>query len=150
MKGLENAIGMTVCHPTWERTRPNDENDSHAGWVFGEPGVPKVSRLGYGNFVFDDIQPDTLNGATFVRDLYDMVGTTQGRYSVPVLWDTKLKAIVNNESSEIVLMLNSAFNEFAENADLDLCPSELQGAMDEVDPWIYSGINNGVYKCGFA
>ena len=47
-------------------------------------------------------------------------------------------------------MLNSAFNEFADNPDLDLAPAELKQSMDEVDPWIYDGINNGVYKCGFA
>ena len=79
-----------------------------------------------------------------------MAGMTEGRYSVPVLWDTKTKTIVNNESAEIVLMLNSAFNEFADNPNLDLAPAELKQAMDEVDPWIYDGINNGVYKCGFA
>ena len=79
-----------------------------------------------------------------------MAGMTEGRYSVPVLWDTKTKTIVNNESAEIVLMLNSAFNEFADNPNLDLAPEELKQAMDEVDPWIYDGINNGVYKCGFA
>ena len=58
--------------------------------------------------------------------------------------------MVNTESSEIILMLNSAFNEFADNPDLDLVPTELKPVMDEIDPWIYHGINNGVYKCGFA
>ena len=48
------------------------------------------------------------------------------------------------------LMLNSAFNDFAENPDLDLVPAECKETMDEVDKWIYTGINNGVYRCGFA
>ena len=55
--------------------------------MFGEPGVAKASRAGHGDFIFNDITPDTLNGAKFIRDLYDMVGTTEGRYSVPLLWD---------------------------------------------------------------
>ena len=149
MKGLENAIGITVVHPVWQKTRPNDDQDEHFGWAFGEPGVAKTSRLGHGNFIHDDITPDELNGAMFVRDIYDKVGS-EGVRSVPILWDTKLETIVNNESSEIVLILNSAFNEFAENPNLDLAPAELKAAMDEVDPWIYTDINNGVYRCGFA
>lgn len=73
-----------------------------------------------------------------------------GKYTVPVLWDSKKKQIVNNESSEIILMLNSAFNEFAENPTLDLAPAHLLSLMKDVDSWTYEGINNGVYKCGFA
>ena len=73
-----------------------------------------------------------------------------GLYSVPLLWDKKLKTIVNNESSEIIKMLNSEFNEWASNPKLDLAPKALQKKMDDVDGWIYDNINNGVYKCGFA
>ena len=58
--------------------------------------------------------------------------------------------IVNNESSEIVCMLNSAFNEFAKNPELDLSPAETVAAQDEVNSFIYPNINNGVYRCGFA
>ena len=57
---------------------------------------------------------------------------------------------MNNESSEIIQILSSAFNEFAENKELDLAPEEMTKAMEEVDEWIYEGINNGVYRCGFA
>ena len=73
-----------------------------------------------------------------------------GVYSVPILWDKKLKTIVSNESSEIIRMLNSEFNEWASNPRLDLAPKALQKKMDAVDGWIYDHINNGVYKCGFA
>lgn len=69
---------------------------------------------------------------------------------MPVLWDTKTKTIVNNESSEIIKIFNSAFHEFAENPSIDLAPTSLIAAMEEADSWIYEGINNGVYKCGFA
>lgn len=67
-----------------------------------------------------------------------------------VLWDKKLKTIVNNESAEITRMLNTEFNEIAENADLDLYPSRLQETIDGVNAWVYDAINNGVYKCGLA
>lgn len=86
----------------------------------------------------------------FVRDLYEISNDTLGKYSVPVLWDTKTKTIVNNESSEIITMFNSAFNQFAKYPELDLAPTSLDQAMKDVDSWVYEGINNGVYKCGFA
>lgn len=83
----------------------------------------------------------------FIRDFYAAEDT---RYTVPILWDTKTETIVNNESSEIIRIFNSAFNEFAENPKLDLAPESLAKEMEEVDCWIYPGINNGVYRCGFA
>ncbi|KAI8528497.1 hypothetical protein RHMOL_Rhmol12G0152500 [Rhododendron molle] len=70
--------------------------------------------------------------------------------SFAVLWDKKLKTIVSNESGEIIRMFNTEFNEIAENAALDLYPPHLQAQINEVNEWIYDGINNGVYKCGFA
>ena len=69
---------------------------------------------------------------------------------MPVLWDTKIKKIVNNESSEIIKIFNSAFNDLAENPKLDLAPSSLIPVMEEVDSWVYEGVNQGVYKVGFA
>jgi glutathionyl-hydroquinone reductase len=69
---------------------------------------------------------------------------------VPVLWDKKTHTIVNNESSEIIRMLNREFQAFAANPDLDLYPSRLAAEIDAVNAWIYDGFNNGVYKAGFA
>lgn len=57
---------------------------------------------------------------------------------------------MNNESAEIIRMFNTEFNHIARNPDLDLYPSHLQAKIDEANEWIYSGINNGVYRCGFA
>jgi glutathionyl-hydroquinone reductase len=85
-----------------------------------------------------------------VRDLYDITGQSPPTFTVPILWDTKHKTVVNNESSEIIRIINSEFNDFATNPDLDLNPVELEQAQKSVDRWIYDGINNGVYKCGFA
>jgi putative glutathione S-transferase len=73
-----------------------------------------------------------------------------GRCTVPVLWDSQTKAIVNNESSEIIVMLNGEFNEFATHASLDMYPSNLREAIDGWNARIYPAVNNGVYRCGFA
>ena len=72
-----------------------------------------------------------------------------GKVTVPVLWDKKQNTIVNNESAEIIRMLNSEFEELAKYHD-DYYPPELRGKIDEINDFIYTSINNGVYKCGFA
>jgi putative glutathione S-transferase len=72
-----------------------------------------------------------------------------GRVTVPVLWDKKNNCIVNNESSEIIRMLNNSFNEFTDD-ETDYYPEALHGVIDEVNELVYHNINNGVYKCGFA
>ncbi|KAK4804020.1 hypothetical protein SAY86_003837 [Trapa natans] len=137
VKGLEKAISFTSVKPKWERTK---ETDEHMGWVFPfslteEPGA----------------EPDSLNGAKSIRALYELASPNYtGKYTVPVLWDKKLKTIVSNESSEIIRMFNSEFNDIAENAALDLYPPHLQSCIDETNEWVYDSINNGVYKCGFA
>ncbi|XP_072965053.1 uncharacterized protein [Typha angustifolia] len=137
LKGLENAISYTAVKPIWERTK---ENDQHLGWVFP---VSSTEEQG--------AEPDPLNGAKSVRELYEMATSNYtGRYSVPVLWDKKLKTIVNNESAEIIRMFNSEFNGVAENANLDLYPVSLQPLIDEVNEWVFDKINRGVYKCGFT
>lgn len=73
-----------------------------------------------------------------------------GKYTVPILWDEKEGCIVNNESSEILRMLNSKFNELSSAPQLDLYPQDLRQQIDEVNEWVYKSINNGVYRCGFA
>lgn len=70
--------------------------------------------------------------------------------STQILWDAQTRSIVSNESADIVRILNSALNEFAANPSLDLYPPALRAEIDEVNAWVYDGINNGVYKCGFA
>lgn len=72
-----------------------------------------------------------------------------GRVTVPVLWDKKTHRIVNNESSEIIRILNSAFNELTD-VKVDYCPAELQQEIDTINQFVYDNINNGVYKTGFA
>ncbi len=72
-----------------------------------------------------------------------------GKITVPVLWDKKKNTIVNNESSEIIRIFNSSFDELT-NSDLDLYPETLQAKIDEINHKIYNDVNNGVYQAGFA
>jgi glutathionyl-hydroquinone reductase len=73
-----------------------------------------------------------------------------GRCTIPVLWDQQTKTIVNNESSEIIMMLNSQFNQFAKNPELELYPEALKALIEQWNEKIYYYINNGVYRCGLA
>lgn len=154
LKGLADVVGHSIVHPTWQRTRPGEEGDEHSGWVYKSPGdAPLQSVGGHGSFACDDaLQPDTVSGAASIRDLYDMAGAGPGTtYSTPVLWDTKLKTIVNNESTEILRMFNNAFGELATEPDIDLYPAELEKELSALnESTIYPSINNGVYKAGFA
>lgn len=131
MKGLEDCIGYSIVHPTWQRSRPKDPADQHHGWIFCKPGDPPLSNgLGFGNFECDDaLVPDTVNGAKFIRDIYEKAGDTGGKYSTPVLWDKEKNTIVNNESMDILRMFNSKFNTWAKNPDLDLFPADLEAEV---------------------
>ncbi|KAM0944388.1 putative glutathione S-transferase, Thioredoxin-like superfamily [Dioscorea sansibarensis] len=137
LKGLDNVISYTAVKAKWERTK---ETDEHYGWVFPTSSMEEPGA-----------EPDKLNGVTSIRALYELASPNySGKYTVPVLWDKKLKTIVNNESSDIIRMMNTELNDMAEIADLDLYPAHLQPLIDEVNEWVYDGINNGVYRCGFA
>jgi putative glutathione S-transferase len=93
---------------------------------------------------------DTVNDARYMHEIYQRARPDYtGRCSVPVLWDKRTSTIVNNESSEIIRMLNSAFDAFGD-ASLDFYPEHLRAEIDTVNELVYENINNGVYKCGFA
>ena len=126
LKGLEDHISVSAVHP---------------------------DMLGDG-WVFDNSHPaatiDHLHGKKFLRDVYVVAQQdVTTRVTVPVLWDTKTNTIVSNESSEIIRMFNSAFNEITGNFD-DYWPKDLQENIEAFNSRIYSEVNNGVYKCGFA
>lgn len=125
LKGLQDLIGVTVANPQL----------GNQGWQFGG---------------FDGADIDPINGASFVHELYTNVDSSfSGRATVPVLWDKKTNTIVNNESADILRMLNSAFAELVPN-DIDLYPSELNDDIDILNTMIYTNLNNGVYQAGFA
>ncbi len=125
LKKLENAISLSIVAPAMEER----------GWWFGDmPGSI----------------PDTVNGKKVLGDVYLLADPHYtGRVTVPVLWDKQRKTIVNNESSEIIRMFNSGFDEFT-NAHEDYYPAELRAEIDKVNELVYANVNNGVYRTGFA
>ncbi len=131
LKGLEDLITVSVVHP--------DMHDK--GWSFNHN---EESAKLYGT------TGDNLYGDSFIAEKYLAQDPSySGVNSVPILWDKKTKVIVNNESSEIIRMFNSAFNEITGNT-LDFYPEHLRQKIDAENEFIYQNINNGVYKTGFA
>jgi len=157
LKGLEGVISVTIVHPTWRHTNPKDGRDKHRGWIFGDPdGKPFLNTMGRGGPfppAYANNTPDPILNAYSVRNLYEYAHDTSGKYTIPVLWDKKLNTIVNNESSDISYMLNSSFNEFSQNPELDLYTEDDEDGLDrlnEVSQWLYPMMIHGVYRCGFA
>jgi len=126
LKKLENIISVSVVHPD----------------------------MGPESWKFDDSFPgatqDDINHFKYLHEVYSKANAKySGIVTVPVLWDKKQNTIVNNESSEIIRMLNSAFNAFTD-AKEDYYPKARQKEIDQINEEIYENINNGVYRCGFA
>ncbi|MGB8893508.1 MAG: glutathione S-transferase family protein, partial [Pseudolabrys sp.] len=125
LKGLENVISMSTVSPVMLKD----------GWTFN---------------VAEGSSGDTTNGKSKLSEIYLLTDPRySGRVSVPVLWDKKRKTIVNNESSEIIRMFNSAFDTFT-NVHTDYYPEKLRAEIDRLNDLIYPNINNGVYRAGFA
>ncbi len=125
LKGLEEAISLSVVAPEI------DQN----GWEFSnEPGSI----------------PDTVNNTNYLWEIYLKADPGySGRVTVPVLWDKETGTIVNNESREIIRMLDTQFDAIAQN-NVNFYPEDLQTVVDETIDAIYQPINNGVYRAGFA
>ncbi len=125
LKGLEEAIGMTVVDPV------RDER----GWAFRDgPGFSK----------------DPVNNFAFLSEAYLATNPGfKGRCTVPVLWDKQTHRIVNNSEDDICRMFNNAFNGLARH-DVDLFPADLEDEHAKLNEFLYENINNGVYRAGFA
>ena len=109
--------------------------------------IPVVPSPNQGCWVFEK----PFQGCRTLPELYRRVQPGYGgRSTVPVLWDGQTETIVNNESAEIIEILNGAFNEFAAPAAVDLYPAPCRDAIDRWNQRIYPTVNNGVYRCGFA
>lgn len=125
LKKLDDVISLSLVDPIRD----------HRGWRF---------MGSEGEF------PDEINGFSFLSEAYLKSDPSfDGRVTVAALWDKKTQRIVNNESSEIIRMLNTEFNAFTEST-MDYYPEELRVEIDEINAFVYANINNGVYRAGFA
>jgi putative glutathione S-transferase len=125
LKGLEGAIDLLVA----------SDPQTDQGWPFNV-GVGKG--------------PQPRDGVLHLHEVYTAADPTySGRVTVPTLWDREFRTIVNNESADILRMLNTQFSSVA-NSSFDLRPHALRERIDAVNEWVYRDINNGVYRCGFA
>ncbi|MGB8430815.1 MAG: glutathione S-transferase family protein, partial [Pseudolabrys sp.] len=123
IKALENVISLSAVSP----------NMGREGWTFNKS---------------EGSTGDDVNGKSKLSEVYLLANPRySGRVSVPVLWDKKRETIVNNESSEIIRMLNSAFDDFT-NVHTDYYPKNLRAEIDRFNDMIYPNINNGVYRAG--
>jgi putative glutathione S-transferase len=134
LKGLEQAIGMTVVDPI------RDEK----GWAFRDPSGKTPLDAPFES-------TDPINGFHYLSEAYAATDPNfDGRVTVPVLWDKETKKIVNNCEDDICRMFNDAFNTVARNRVVDLFPKEVEGEHNKLCDFLYDNINNGVYKAGFA
>ena len=125
LKGLEQMISISVVH--WYMAED--------GWTFD---------------VGDGVVPDTVNAVKLMHEIYTKaMPDYSGRVTVPVLWDKQTKTIVSNESSEIIRMFNTAFDAVGAKVG-DYYPPDLRSEIDSLNERIYTTVNNGVYRCGFA
>jgi glutathionyl-hydroquinone reductase len=126
LKGLENALPISVVDPFMGKD----------GWTFTDgPGCV----------------PDSVSNAKHLYEIYLRADPKfTGRVTVPILWDKATNTIVNNESSEIIRMMNDAFDPLSTRPLADLYPEALRPEIDAINARIYDTVNNGVYKSGFA
>jgi putative glutathione S-transferase len=115
--------------------------------------IPGLKRYGWTfetDARFPDCTPDTVNGFHYLHEAYTATDNRYtGKITVPTLWDKKTRRVVNNESSEIIRMLNSEFDAITGDRK-DYHPPHLRGEIDRLNGQIYHNVNNGAYRCGFA
>jgi putative glutathione S-transferase len=118
--------------------------------AYAIPGLKEQGWTYESNPAFPECTPDTVNGFRYLHEAYTASNQRYtGKVTVPTLWDKKTGRVVNNESSEIIRMLNSEFKGIAGD-DADFYPAPLRAEIDRVNDTVYAAINNGVYRCGFA
>ncbi|KAI1328579.1 glutathione S-transferase [Xylariaceae sp. FL0255] len=142
LKGLQSAIPVSIVKPY-----PKGNDKGWPGWQF--PGA-----LGE-NDTYEGATADKLFGSKYLHEVYFRADKEyKGRYSVPVLWDTKENTIVNNESLEMLRWMQTGFNDILPEGSperaLMLYPENLRAQIDEISKWLQSDLCSGVYKAGFA
>ena len=126
LKNLESHISVDYVHPDM----------LEMGWSF-EKNFPGTSG-------------DSLHNKRYVHEIYQLSDKDiSTKATVPILWDKKTRTIVNNESSEIIRIMNDAFNDITKNKD-DYYPEKFRDQIDSINDIIYENINNGVYRSGFS
>jgi putative glutathione S-transferase len=147
LKGLEEFMDVSVVHP----------HLLEGGWHFETPENAAKEAAPWSEHsseTFPNATADKLYGSKHVSELYKRANPDYAaRFTVPILWDKTQETIVSNESSEIIRDFTQAFDALLPEGtgkDLDLYPEELRGEIDALNEWVYDGINNGVYKSGFA
>jgi glutathionyl-hydroquinone reductase len=131
IKGLQDIISVSSVHPLMASNGWEYRNDPD----FNHPDIPAG---------------DPLYNSRFHHELYTRAQSDySGRVTVPVLWDKQRHTIVSNESADIMRMFNSAFSDIVDQGP-DLYPRALRREIDEINQFVYTHINNGVYRCGFA
>ena len=114
------------------------------------PGLREQGWTFEDNHAFPDCTPDRVNGFRYLHQAYAASNPHYtGKVTVPTLWDKKTRRIVNNESSEIIRMLNSEFGALGAEPT-DFYPKHLRAEIDRINAQVYTNVNNGVYRCGFA
>lgn len=132
LKGLEEAVPVSVASP-----------GADGSWEFRDPPGPERGGLVPGR--------DEANKRRNLREVYGLRrGGYSGRCTVPMLWDVDRSDVACNESYDIIKVFNSGLNGLARNPEVDLSPPELGAEIEEWNRVIYPGVNNGVYRCGFA
>ncbi|HYG90107.1 MAG TPA: glutathione S-transferase C-terminal domain-containing protein [Azospirillum sp.] len=127
LKGLEDVVGMSVLHPRW---------GGPEGWTFGDTELST---------------PDHAGGRRFLHEVYAAAAPNYtGKVTVPVLWDTRTGTIVNNQSGDIIRMLDEAFDGVGGDASLSFRPTGLRAAIDTLNAWLLPDLCEGVYAAGFA
>ncbi|KAG7390531.1 hypothetical protein PHYBOEH_006977 [Phytophthora boehmeriae] len=150
LKGLEDVIGLSVAHPIFKKTKPDDDSDTHLGWVFVDPSTtPTIVGANGKEYPTKDCIPDTVNHVTFVRDLYEKVDPAPRTFSVPVLWDKKTNTIVSEESAGILRTLDSGFRDLMPS-NVHLYPEELRKDIDAANDGIVAEISMALFKKQFA
>lgn len=125
LKKLKEVVSLSVVHPYM----------GEQGWTFEH---------------CEGCIPDAANGFRYLYQVYTLAQSDYtGMVTVPTLWDKQQQTIVNNESAEIIRMLNSEFNEFGDGS-VDYYPAELREEIDVINDFVYHNVNNGVYRAGFA
>ena len=125
LKGLEDVVSVAIVEPAL----------TDQGWCFGDDR---------------EADRDVVNSATYLHEIYARADPKfTGRATVPALWDTELRTIVNNESADLLRMFNSGFQALADDT-VDLYPEDLRAGIDALNDEDYPSLNNGVYRAGFA